>query len=96
MILSFGNAATEDFFHGRRSAAARRIPADLRSRLAVKLDMLNAAAELRDFAAMPGNRLERLSGNREGSHSIRLNDQWRIVFRWTERGPVDVEWTDYH
>jgi len=58
VIQSFGNAATEDFFHGRRSAAARRIPVDLRSRLAVKLDMLNAAAELRDLAAIHGNRLE--------------------------------------
>ena len=96
MIKSFGNAATEDFFHGRRSAAARKIPPDVRERLRRKLDAMNAAEELRDLDAMPGNRLEKLSGNRAGSYSMRINDQWRVVFRWTSRGPEDVEWTDYH
>lgn len=96
MIESFGNAATEDFFHGRRSAAARKIPADVRERLRRKLDAMNAAEELRDLDAMPDNRLEKLSGDRAGSYSMRINDQWRVVFRWTSRGPEDVEWTDYH
>lgn len=96
MIQSFGNAATEDFFHGRRTAAARRIPADIHKRLQRKLDALNAAAKLEDLAAMPGNELESLKGDRKGQHSIRINDQWRITFFWAAIGPSSVEWTDYH
>jgi toxin HigB-1 len=95
VIKSFGNAATEDFFHGRNSAAARKIPTDIRKRLETKLDAMDAAEELRDLGAMPGNRLEELSGNRKGFHSVRINDQWRIVFRWRASGPEEVEWTDY-
>jgi toxin HigB-1 len=61
-----------------------------------KLVQLNAAAALGDLAAPPRNRLEPLRGDREGCHSIRINDQWRIVFRWTGFGPEDVEIVDYH
>jgi proteic killer suppression protein len=61
-----------------------------------KLDMLDAAGELRDLASPPGNRLEPLSGDRAGQHSIRINGQWRICFVWTSSGPADVEITDYH
>ena len=61
-----------------------------------KLDYLNAAAALSDLRAPPGNRLEALKGNRAGQHSIRVNDQWRLCFVWTEAGPVDVEICDYH
>ncbi len=58
--------------------------------------MLNAAIELRDLRSPPGNRLEALSGNRAGQHSIRVNDQWRLCFTWTDSGPANVEITDYH
>ena len=61
-----------------------------------KLDQLNAAHALRDLAAPPGNRLEGLKGNREGQHSIRINDQWRVCFVWTAQGPTKVEIVDYH
>jgi len=61
-----------------------------------KLAMLNAATELRDLRSPPGNRLEPLQGNRAGQHSIRINDQWRICFVWTDAGPMQVEIVDYH
>ena len=61
-----------------------------------KLVMVNAAANLEDLRVPPGNRLEALKGNRKGQHSIRVNQQWRICFRWTESGPSDVEIVDYH
>jgi len=61
-----------------------------------KLGQLDAATQLRDMAAPPGNRLEALQGNRKGQHSIRINDQWRVCFVWTDDGPKDVEIVDYH
>jgi proteic killer suppression protein len=61
-----------------------------------KLDMLHVARDLNDLRSPPGNRLELLTGNRQGQHSIRINDQWRICFRWTKEGPADVEIVDYH
>lgn len=61
-----------------------------------KLDMLNAAVKLDDLRSPPGNRMEALTGNRAGQHSIRINDQWRICFVWTQPGPADVEILDYH
>ena len=61
-----------------------------------KLDQLDSVLSLDELHVPPGNRLETLSGNREGQHSIRINDQYRICFRWTETGPTDVEITDYH
>ncbi len=61
-----------------------------------KLDMLDAAVEIGDLRSPPGNRLEKLSGDRSGQWSIRINDQWRICFRWNEGGPEDVEIVDYH
>ena len=61
-----------------------------------KLQMLDVALELRDLRSPPGNRLEALSGNRAGQHSIRINDQWRVCFVWTATGPMDVEIVDYH
>ncbi|MDR0780863.1 MAG: type II toxin-antitoxin system RelE/ParE family toxin [Pseudomonadales bacterium] len=61
-----------------------------------KLKAVDAAHELRDLAAPPGNRLEPLIGDRKGQHSIRINDQWRVCFVWTASGPADVEITDYH
>lgn len=61
-----------------------------------KLDMLDSAAELGDLRSPPGNRLEKLSGDRDGAWSIRINDQWRLCFRWGDLGPEDVEIVDYH
>lgn len=61
-----------------------------------KLQMLDAAVELRDLRSPPGNRLEALSGDRAGQHSIRINDQWRVCFEWTENGPTNLEIVDYH
>jgi toxin HigB-1 len=96
LIQSFGNASTEDFFHGRNTAAARKIPAEIRKRLERKLDALNAVVGLEELGMIPGNNLERLKGREAGFHSIRINDQWRIKFRWTPVGPADVQWMDYH
>ncbi len=96
MIVSFGDSATEALFHGRREARTRRIPADTRAATLRKLDMLNAASQFVDLRMLPGNRLETLHGDRKGFHSIRVNDQWRVVFRWTAVGPERVSLIDYH
>lgn len=96
MIVSFGDSATEALFHGRRDAKTRRILADVRTATLRRLDMLNAASELMDLRVPPGNRLEALHGDRKGFHSIRVNEQWRIVFRWTAVGPERVSLIDYH
>ncbi len=96
MIANFGNRATEDLYHGRQTARARRFPADTVDAALRKLDMLNAAASLDDLRTLPGNRLEALRGDRAGFHSIRVNIQWRLVFRWENNIAHDVELTDYH
>ena len=96
MISSFGDAATGDLFHGRRTSRARRFPADIASTALRKLDALNAAAKLEDVKAPPGNRLEALKGDLQGFHSIRVNEQWRLVFRWADGNVEDVRLTDYH
>ena len=92
MIKGFRNRETQRLFETGRS---RRFQAIARVALR-KLDMLNAAAELADLAAVPGNRLEALRGDRRGQHSVRINDQWRICFIWVGDGPDDVEIVDYH
>lgn len=96
MIESFGDRATEDLYHGRKSKAARGLPADIASVALRKLDMVNAAHVLQDLASPPGNRLEALRGDLRGYHSIRLNEQWRIVFRWAAGEAHGVRITDYH
>ena len=96
MIASFGDRATEDLYHGRKSKATRRLPADIVSVALRKLDMLNAAQVLQDLASPPGNRLEALRGSLKGHHSIRVNDQWRVVFRWTAGEAHGVRLADYH
>lgn len=96
MILSFADTATEDLFHGRRTAQVRRFHPDLQRHAERKLDMLNAAHTLGDLRSPPGNRLEPLRGDHQGSHSIRVSGQWRLVFRWTEHGPSAVSLIDYH
>lgn len=96
MIASFKDKATEALFHGGSGKATRKIPPTVRTVALRKLDMLNAAQELGDLRAPPGNRLEALKGDLVGKHSIRINDQWRIVFRWESGEANDVEITDYH
>jgi len=96
MIVSFGDAGTADLYHGRSTARARRFRATVRMVVLPKLDVLNAAESLRDLLSPPGNRLEALRGGLRGFHSIRINDQWRIVFRWDSGDAHDVRVTDYH
>lgn len=96
MIVSFGSQATEDVYHGMSTKQARSIPEHVWSVAHRKLDMLNAAHALIDLRIPPGNRLEKLVGNYEGHHSIRINDQYRIVFRWVDGHAHGVTITDYH
>jgi len=96
VIRSFGNRLADDLFHGRLTGATRRFPPELRRSAQRKLQYLNAAVRLRDLAVPPGNRLETLKGDRRGFHAIRINDKWRIVFRWRDDGVTGVEVTDYH
>lgn len=96
MIVDFGDETTEDIFHGDNTKAARRIPMVLWNVACRKLDMLNAAHELRDLMVPPKNRLEALRGDWAGHQSIRINDQFRVVFRWTDGNAHDVQITDYH
>ncbi len=97
MIRSFKDGATEDLFFGRGSKAARKaLPRELWWQAGKKLDALDSAGVLVDLRIPPGNRLEALKGDRSGQHSIRINDQYRICFLWTENGPEDVEVVDYH
>jgi proteic killer suppression protein len=79
-----------------RGAFSRKLPNDIQRTALRKLRMLNNAKLLRDLTVPPNNRLEALRGDRAGQHSIRINDQWRICFRWTDGGPSDVEIVDYH
>ncbi len=92
MIQSFADTDTRQLFSEERN---RRFASIARVALR-KLMQMNRAAKLADLAVPPGNRLESLRGNRSGFHSIRVNDQWRIVFRWTESGPAEVAIMDYH
>ncbi len=92
MIRSFRNRETRRFFEGRRVAAFQGF-ADQAVR---RLVLLDSAETLGDLAALPSNRLEALRGDRAGRHSIRINAQWRVCFRWTDDGPEDVEIVDYH
>ena len=97
MIRSFANQATHDVFDSTGSKAARKAcPGTLWTVARRKLDQLNQAHELRDLRAPPANRLEKLKGDRRGQHSIRINDQYRVCFSWTDCGPENVEIVDYH
>jgi len=93
MIRSFADREAEALFRGR---FARRLAQDMQRVAQRKLRLIHQATRLRDLAAPPGNRLEALRGNRAGQHSIRINDQWRICFRWSDQGADDVEIVDYH
>lgn len=97
MIVSFKDKATEDIFNGRASKVARKAcPQTIWRVAARKLDQLDSVTLLDELKVPPGNRLEPLAGNRKGQHSIRINDQFRVCFIWTDAGPDAVEITDYH
>ena len=95
--MDFADRGTRDLYNGIVSKAARRVvPAALRQRAIDKLTLLDAAISLEQLHVPPGNRIELLRGNRAGQHSIRINDQYRICFRWTATGASEVEIVDYH
>lgn len=93
MIRSFSNRETARFFEERKT---RSIPPDIQRVALRKLAQIHAVTELLQLSIPPGNRLEALKGTRKGQHSIRINDQWRICFRWKTDGPHEVEIVDYH
>ena len=93
MIISFACKETDRLFRERTS---RKIPPDIHRVSLRKLLQLHAAVDLNFLRVPPGNRLEALKGDRAGQHSIRVNDQYRICFHWTQAGPEDVEIVDYH
>ncbi len=93
MIQSFADRDTERLF---QREPVRRFPAELQHLMLRKLGVLDAAEQLADLRVPPGNRLEKLKGLRAGEHSIRVNDQWRICFRWKDGNAYDVEIVDYH
>ena len=93
MIRSFACRDTEKLFHGLMT---RHFPADLGRRARTKLLVLHAATDLNDLKSPPGNRLEALAGDRKGQFSIRINQQYRLCFRWSEQGADEVEILDYH
>lgn len=97
MIVSFKNQATEDIFNGVNSKMARKACPQTLWRIASrKLDQIDSVCELDELKVPPGNRLERLSGDRKGECSIRINEQYRICFIWGDAGPSNVVITDYH
>ena len=97
MIQSFAGAGTEQVFNGRNTKAARRCcPRKLWPVARRKLDQLDSAEQLGDLRVPPGNRLEALLGDRKGQYSIRIDQRYRVCFRWSEQGPADVEIVDYH
>ena len=93
MIKSFGDRETEKVFNRQFS---RKLPPDIQPAARRKLEIINAAESLQDLLIPPSNRLEKLSGNRRGQHSIRINDQWRICFVWKDRDAYEVGIVDYH
>jgi toxin HigB-1 len=96
MIQSFKNQAAEDLFNGKATKAALKIiPRDLWNIVSRKLDQIDSVAALNELRVPPGNHLEALKRDRQGQHSIRINAQYRICFKWTKSGPSDVEVTDY-
>jgi toxin HigB-1 len=96
MIQSFANETAADLFRERNTRHARAIPHELWPIVQRKLKMLDVAARLGDLRAPPGNRLEQLSGRRAGQHSVRINDQYRLTFRWEAGHAWEVAVEDYH
>ena len=96
MIISFRDKGAENIFDGEDTKGARKtLPSQLHEKAGKTLDRLNSAISLKSLS-LPGLRLEKLKGDRAGQHSIRINDQYRICFRWSEAGAEDVEIVDYH
>jgi toxin HigB-1 len=93
VIVSFGDRETERVWDGIRS---HKLPSDIQATALRKLRLISGARTLNDLRLPPGNRLEALSADRAGQHSIRINDQWRICFRWTMKGALNVSIVDYH
>ncbi len=96
MIKSFKDKTTDDIYNGNDTKLARKIPKKIWKIVCRKLDMLNAAHELKDLTSPPANRLEKLKGNISGFHSIRINDQYRIIFVWADGNAQLVQIVDYH
>jgi proteic killer suppression protein len=94
VIESFGDKGTEAIFHGEPVRLIRRYPPNVVTAVLQKLDVINAARSLQDLLAPPGNRLEALKGTMKGLHSIRVNDQWRLVFRWDGTNAHEVRLAD--
>lgn len=93
MIQSFADQETEKLFNGSRS---RKFPVELQKRAKMRLDRLDAATDLSDLRVPPSHRLEKLSGDRAGQYSVRVNEQWRVCFSWRGGDAYDVEIVDYH
>ena len=97
MILSFKNKGTEDIFNGKNTKKARKLcPQNLWPIASRKLDQLDSVIDINELKIPPGNRLEPLSGKRKNEHSLRINEQYRICFKWLMTGPESVEIADYH
>lgn len=96
MIVGFKDQGTEDLYNGLSTAKSRKIPQDIHKTACRKLDMIDAARDLRDLKVPPANRLEALKGLLKGKYSIRINDQFRIVFEFKDNNAYEVEIVDYH
>ncbi|GJL64319.1 MAG: hypothetical protein NPIRA04_29730 [Nitrospirales bacterium] len=96
MIVHFGNRLAEELFDDVDASKTRQFPRELRRTARRKFLFLHEAAELKDLRVPPGNRLEALKGNLKGQYSIRINDQWRVVFQWEGGNALNVQIVDYH
>ncbi len=96
MIRNISSKTAQDIYDGIKSRSARKIPVELHTKAQRLLDQINAAVMVETLKAPPGNRLEKLKGELEGFWSVRINDQWRIIFRWEEGDALDVDIVDYH
>jgi len=96
MIISFGNKLAEDFYFDKKSKDVRKFPKEIHRVTRRKMLYLHDAAELKDLRIPPGNRLEKLKGELSEFHSIRINDQWRVIFKWINGNASEVAIVDYH
>ena len=96
MIQGFGNRLAEDLYNDRKTQVTRKFPSELHRTARRKLLYIHDAAQLRDLRVPPGNRLEALKGSWKGFHSIRINNQWRIVFSWKNGHADEIQLVDYH
>jgi len=96
VIRSFSTKTAQDIYDGVNSRYARKIPGELHTKIQRLLDQINAVTKVDTLKMPPGNHLEKLSGNLKGFWSLRINDQWRIIFRWEEGDALDIDIIDYH